>query len=73
MSEIVAMHMLFRERAIEGLKPLFASDKFDSEKLQRKLKSLMYPEEKYDELWQMKKNLDFFKKIRGMEFMVKPA
>jgi hypothetical protein len=71
--ELVAMHVFSVERAIAGLTPLFASDKFDPEKLQKKLRGLMYPEERFSDVLQMKKSMEFFNKVRGKEFRIKAA
>ena len=59
------------EKSIRVLFDVVSPDKISQ--LYHKYKSVLFPEEKYDELAYMKKTKKFFDKIRGIVFRVKPV
>ncbi|RLI55298.1 MAG: hypothetical protein DRP09_10250 [Candidatus Thorarchaeota archaeon] len=73
MEESIAISVFERERARKFISPLIpVAGPDEVQSLQRKLRSLLFPEDKYDDLAHVRKAKEMFERLKGVNLNVKP-
>lgn len=73
LEESIAISVFERERARKFISPLISAAGPDElQSLQRKLRSLLFPEDKYDDFAHVRKAKKLFEKLKGVNLHIQP-